>query len=417
MGARGDGVADVDGVPWFIPFALPGESVLATAIAPRGDGVFAEIQSIESPSPERQAAACRHFGRCGGCDLQHASPATYVAYKRDRVVAALGRRGLVADAITAPEPARPGQRRRLALAALRVAEGALVGLHQQGTNRIEALQECPVAHPDLVGLLAPLSAFLGVWLAPGAKADILATVTDVGLDLLVDGPPPPNDARAAAGDFMAACGAARLSWRPNPAAAAETMIELSKPTITLTGRVAPMPPGGFLQATPDGEAAIVAAVRSAVGAPASRSGARLADLFSGFGTLSLPLAQDGWKVLAVERDATAIAALLKASHGPGPRLPIDAAARDLDDRPFAEDELTPFAAVVFDPPRAGAKAQATMLARSAVPVVAAVSCNPETFARDARILVDGGYRLGRITVIDQFLWSHHVELVADFRRT
>lgn len=420
MGARGDGVAEVDGVSWFVPFALPGEIVLAAPFAARGEGVAAGLRAIEAPSPDRREAPCRHFGVCGGCDLQHLSPQAYIAFKRDRVVAALRRRGFepadIAAPIQAPAQAPAQARRRLALAALRIAEGVVIGLHQQGTHRIERLQECPVADPALVRLLGPAADYLRSWLPQGGKADLIATVAEPGLDLLVDGPPPPDDARAAAAAFMQAGGVARMSWRSGPTAPVETMLSLAEPSVTMSGRRVALPPGSFLQATQAGEAAIVAAVRAAAGAPAGKSGARLADLFCGCGTLSLPLAQDGWKVLAVERDPASIAALSKAARGPGPTLNVEGLVRDLDDRPLAEDELKGCAVVVFDPPRAGAKAQAEALARSAVPVVVAVSCNPETFARDARILVDGGYELGQITVIDQFLWSHHVELVAGFRR-
>ncbi len=416
LGARGDGVAKVDGVDWYIPFALPGELMRAQPAAPRGEGLAAKILEIERTSPDRIAPACRHFGACGGCDLQHLAPAPYRAFKRDRVFAALKRRGFEPGEIALPEAAPAAARRRLALAALRTADGVVLGLHQQGTHRIEKLLECPIADPSLVRLFAPAAAFLAIWLRQAAKADLIATVTEAGLDLLIEGPAPSDAARVAAGDFMAEAGVARLSWRAGPAAPSETVLTLADPTILLSGRVTPLPPGSFLQATAAGEAAIVAAVRKAIGKPPPKSSGRLADLFCGCGTLSLPLAQDGWKVTGVERDPVAISALLKASRGPGPTLPVEGFARDLDDRPLAEDELKGFAGVVFDPPRAGAKAQASALARSNVPLVAAISCNPETFARDARILVDGGYLMGEITVIDQFLWSHHVELVAGFRR-
>ena len=416
LGARGDGVGLVEDVTWFIPFALPGEQVLATPLGRRRDGVLADLTSLERASPDRIEAICRHFGRCGGCDLQHLRAGAYSAFKRDRVSIALARRGLEALDIASPDPAGVGERRRLALAALRTADGVLVGLHQQGAHRIEVLAECPVAHPALVQMLKPLAVFLKSWLIRnGAKADVLATVTDTGLDLLIEGSPPPPAARVSAGDFMSEAGIARLSWRAGPGQTSQVVLELASPTIRLGGRVMPLTAGGFLQATASGEAAIVAAVRAGLGEPPGRS-ARLLDLFSGCGAISLPLAQDGWRVTAVERDTTAISALLKATRSETPTLPMDTLVRDLEDRPLADEELTGVAAVVFDPPRAGAKPQATALARSAVPLVVAVSCNPETFARDARILVDGGYRMDKITVIDQFLWSHHVELTAVFRR-
>jgi 23S rRNA (uracil1939-C5)-methyltransferase len=416
LGARGDGVARVGDVPWFIPFALPGERVLATPRGSRSNGVLGELTSIERVSHDRIAPICQHFGRCGGCDLQHLSAGAYSIFKRDRVVTALARRGFEAPDIAPPEPAGVGERRRLALAALRTADGVLVGLHQQGAHRIEVLAECPVTHPALVQMLKPMSVFLKSWLIRnGAKADVMATVTDTGLDLLVEGSPPPPVARVSAGDFMSEAGIARLSWRAGPGQASEVVLELASPTIRLGGRVMPLIAGGFLQATARGEAAIVAAVRAGLGEPPGRS-ARLLDLFSGCGAISLPLAQDGWRVTAVERDAAALAALLKVTRSGTLTLPMDTLVRDLEDRPLADEELTGVGAVVFDPPRAGARPQATALARSAVPLVIAVSCNPETFARDARILVDGGYRMDKITVIDQFLWSHHVELTAVFRR-
>ena len=404
LGGRGDGVARLYEGELYVPFTLPGERVRARLGAPRGDGWAGRLDAVLQAAPERATPACRHFTRCGGCALQHLGSAAYADFKRDLIVSALARRGLVAGSVLATRISPPGSRRRASFAAQRGPRGCAVGFHAAGSTRLVPLVECPVAQPAIVALLPALAACLADCLPPGGTADVLVTALDGALDVAIDSATVPGlAAREALAGFAAERDLARLTWSGEPIALRRAV------RARFAGIAVALPPGGFLQATAEGEHAILEAVGAA-----SPSRGKVADLFAGCGTLSLPLAARGLAVHAVERDEAACAALDEAARAA--RLPVVAVARDLDRQPLAGHELDALAAVVFDPPRAGAAAQAAALAASTVPTVIAVSCHPGSFARDARSLVDGGYRLDTVQPIDQFLWSPHVELVAVFRR-
>jgi len=404
LGARGDGVARLYEGLLYVPFALPGERVQARLGAPRGDGWAGRLDAILAGAPDRANPACRHFTQCGGCALQHLAPADYAAFKRDLIASALARRGLAAAPIAAPLISPPGSRRRASFAARRGARGCVIGFHAAASPRIVPLAECPVTAPAIVDLLPALAACLERCLAVGDEAAVAVTRLDGDLDVAIDSAAVLELAgREALAALATERDLARLTWRGEP-------IALRRPVRTyFDGIAVAPPPGGFLQATADGERAILDSVLASMPAQG-----KIADLFAGCGTLGLPLAARGFAVRAVELDAAALAALTAAARAA--RLPVVGECRDLERQPLAPRELDGLAAVVLDPPRAGAAAQAAALAASAVPRVIMVSCHPGSFARDARILVDGGYRLEAVQPIDQFLWSAHVELVATFRR-
>jgi 23S rRNA (uracil1939-C5)-methyltransferase len=402
LGHLGDGVADVGGVQLFVPFVLDGEEVV---IRPGDDG-RADLVRIVTPSVERVAAPCRHFRACGGCALQHVAPTRYAEWKRDQVVAALSARGIDVEV----EPlvaARSRTRRRATFAAMRTKKGVTIGYYGRATHTIIAVQECPLVVPDIEQSLAALAEIVAPGLTRKGRASISVTATETGLDVAVSGgkEEPDGPLRAELAKRAAAADLARLTWD------GDILSERRTPLVTLSDlRVAP-PPGAFLQATKDGEESLVALVLEGVG-----DARRVIDLFAGCGTFSAALARRS-TVLAVESEPKSLAAFDRAVREQGPALglkPVELVTRDLFRRPLHMSELLKTDAVVFDPPRAGAAAQCEMLAASSVPKIIGVSCNPATFARDARTLIDGGYKLIRVTPVDQFLWSPHIELVGVF---
>ncbi|MBM2575399.1 class I SAM-dependent RNA methyltransferase [Jannaschia sp. Os4] len=392
LGAGGDGVAG-DGT--FVARTLPGEVVEGEAVEERLDA-----PRIITPSPDRVAPPCPHFKRCGGCALQHASDPFVAAWKAERVRAALAQRGLDAEvAGTATSP--PASRRRAALTGRRTKKGAVVGFHVRRSEEVVAIPGCTLLLPQIVERLPVLEAVARLAATRGGTVGLHVTWSDPGLDLVV------TDAKPATPDLLgevAALDLARVTWNGEP------LLLARAPSRRMGAATVTPPPGAFLQATDHGEAALLAAVRRAVG-----GASRIADLFAGCGTFALPLASAA-HVDAYDGDRALVAALRDGAATAPTLKPVTATARDLFRDPLTEAELTPYDAVVIDPPRAGAQAQIARLAASGVPTIAHVSCNPATFARDAGALVDAGYRMGPIAVVDQFRWSPHVELVAAFTR-
>ena len=383
IAARGDGVT-ASGK--HVAFAVPGD-------------VFHEDGTIE-PGPGHRQPPCRHFPECGGCQLQHLTDAAYADYCSSRIAGALAPHGLEAamrEAVLSP----PRSRRRAALRAFKAGGRVLIGFNAQGSNRIVDMRECHVLRPELFALVEPLRGLLSTILPAKRTAEIHFTSADQGVDLLLKG----VEVAGLEGIEMltAFCerhGLARLSI--DEGFGAEPRYEPRPATITLAGRAVPLPVGAFLQATVEGEAALTAAVLDAAAGAAAPL-----DLFAGLGTFALALPG---RVTAAEAALDAVVALKRASPE------IDAQHRDLYRRPYDEGELTDYDCVILDPPRAGAEQQVRTLAASAVPKIAYVSCNPATFARDARLLADGGYRLSWVQPVGQFLWSTHVELAAAFAR-
>ncbi|SFE37839.1 class I SAM-dependent RNA methyltransferase [Roseivivax sediminis] len=397
LGHRGDGIAPG---PLYVPGTLPGEEVSG---ALEGDTIPAP--KIVTPSADRVAPPCKHARACGGCQLQHASDGFVAAWKLDVVRAALAAHGLTAP--MRPVATSPAQtRRRATLSARRTKTGALAGFHRKRSDEIVAIPECRVLHPDIAGALPLAEAVARLGASRKGEIAVQITRSADGLDVAVTGGKPADAAlRSALADIARDHDLARLSWD------ADETLERRAPAVKLgTARVVP-PPGAFLQATPEGEAALQDAVAEAT------DGARhIVDLFAGCGTFTLPLASRA-SVHAVEAGRDMLAALDRGwRHAHGLRQ-VTTEARDLFRNPLPAVDLARFDAAVIDPPRAGAEAQIAELAEAGPARIAHVSCNPVTFARDCATLARAGYGINWLQVVDQFRWSAHVEIVAQLSRT
>jgi 23S rRNA (uracil1939-C5)-methyltransferase len=404
MAGQGDGVAETPDGPVFAPLTLPGETVRGEV----GDGRLEGVEIVEA-SPDRIAPVSPHYGECGGCSLQHWAGGPYLAWKRDQVIASLARERIETE-VEATVAVPPGSRRRLALHARRLADGRVVlGFKARKSWRLVEVTACPVADPRLVRAFPALTRVAAAFLDhPKSAPTLHVTWTLDGLDVDVTGVERRSglsgDSRAQAIRAAAAADLARLSL------AGETLVMARQPRVAFGPATVPLPAGAFLQAVPEAEAAMVSRAVEAV-----RGAKKVADLFCGAGTFTFPLATVA-AVVAADASAAGIAAL-KAGIGTAKGLkPIAAEARDLFRRPLTPFDLKGCEAIVFDPPRAGAIDQTAQIAGTKASVVVSVSCNPQTFARDARVLIDAGFRLERVTPVDQFLWSSHVELVAVLRR-
>jgi 23S rRNA (uracil1939-C5)-methyltransferase len=408
VGVRGDGVAEHEGRRYFVPYTLPGETVEAEPRDKRGEGIAADLVTVLAPSRHREPPPCSHFTVCGGCALQHWRRDAYTAWKVEQIARALAQRGVDAPRFEPPLVGAPGERRRADFVLRRQGRRVTAGFHERTSPRIVDITTCVVARPGLNALLDPLRAALATVLPDGGAADAMANETDSGIDLLVR----PHkrldlslERREALVALAERADLARLSWGDR--ASAEPVVVRRTPLLLFgEARVEP-PPGAFLQATRRAEQAMRAAVTEWTGdAP------RLVDLFAGVGALTMGRAG---KVALFESDKAMVAAADAAGRRlGGGRLAIE--RRDLFRNPLTAAELDGFDAVVLDPPRAGAAAQAGELARAKARRVVYASCDPGSFARDARTLQEGGYRLEKLLPIDQFLWSPHVELIALFAR-
>ncbi|MBW7850461.1 MAG: class I SAM-dependent RNA methyltransferase [Rhodospirillales bacterium] len=407
VGARGDGIARLGEGTVFVGGTAPGDRVRVRLDGRRGEGLAGTLVELLEAGPDRVEPLCRHFGDCGGCALQHLSAARHDAWKSDLLITALARQGLPVDGVRPLASVPAGTRRRATFAFVRAGKGTIVGFNARLSDRIVDVAECPLLDPTLTALLTPLRTVLAD-VGTGLGGDVTVTRTEGGLDVLVQA-----EARLDIFDrerlaaFADSSDLARLSWR-RPGEEAEPLV-CRRPAVVTMGGVAVEPPaGGFLQPSAEGERLLAGLVVEAVGgAP------RVADLFAGCGSFTFPLAATA-AVHAVEGDAAALGALRAAAHRAG--LKVTCEARDLARRPLIGPELKAYDAVVFDPPRAGAAPQAQALADAGPPLVVAVSCSPATLARDAAILVAGGYALVAVTPVDQFPWSAHLEAVAVFRR-
>jgi 23S rRNA (uracil1939-C5)-methyltransferase len=400
---RGDGLAETPAGPLYVPYTLPGETVLVEPVPGHPDRRHA--LRIETPSPQRIAPICPHFGVCGGCAMQHWQAEHYREWKRALVVEALRQSGLEAP-VDALIDAHGLGRRRATFHARRGGTDVLtVGFATLRAHQLVAIDRCPVLAPALDGALKAAWAIAEALKPQNKPLDIQVTATEAGLDVDVRGSGELNSARQASLARIAQSHRlARLTRH------GELIAQQSAPTVTIGRARVALPPGGFLQATAAGEAALAKLVLTA-----AAKAKHVADLFCGVGPFALRLAERV-RVAAFDQDASAVASLRQAANAVSGLKPVEASARDLYRRPLVAQELTQFDALVFDPPRQGAQAQAQQLANSQVPLVIAVSCNPATFARDARLLVDGGYRLTGVTPVDQFRYSPHVEIVARFDR-
>jgi len=402
MGHRGDGIADGPDGPIFVPGTLPGETAEVESVPGHPDR--RQLLNVEKPSTERIAPICPHFGVCGGCAVQHWQDGPYRAWKRNLVVEALREAGLDAPVSELIDAHGEG-RRRTVFHARRGSHDVLeVGFSAARAHRVVPIDRCPVLAKSLDGALGAAWAIAEA-LGPAQKPlDIAVTATDAGLDVDVRGSGPLTASLIAALAHIAAeKNLARLTRH------GELIVQRRVPTLRMGTATVALPPAAFLQATAEGEATLSRLVLSACAKTK-----HIADLFCGVGPFALRLAERG-RILAADDDEAALAALKRAAATPGLK-PIETEARDLFRSPLVTSELRRFDAVVFDPPRQGAQAQARELASSGVPLVVAVSCNPATFARDAAELVRGGYRLREVTPVDQFRYSAHVEIVGKLER-
>ena len=396
LGHLGDGIA---AGPVYAPRVLPGEVIDGELV---GDRITSP--KIITPSPDRVSAPCRHYKSCGGCSVQHASDAFVEDWKVGIVRTALEAQGLdvqVEEVSTSP----PGSRRRAVFSGRRLKKGALVGFHGRGSGTLTAVPDCTVLDPRILEKTPALETLVTLTASRKSEVSVAVTLTNGGCDVTVlGGSEPDGPLRIELSEIAARHDLARLSWND------EVIVMRQTPSIRFGKANVTPPPNAFLQATPEGEAALLRSVKEAVG-----EADRVVDLFGGCGTFALPMAETA-SVHAVEGQTDMLRALDDGWRKADGLKTVTTEVRDLFRRPMEPDELNRFDAAVIDPPRAGAEAQMRCIAASGLTTVASVSCNPVTFARDAKILSDAGFFIKWLRLVDQFRWSAHIELAALFER-
>lgn len=401
---KGDGVAETEAGAVFVPYTLEGETVTALVEGSRG-----ELKAVVEASSDRIEPVCQHYGACGGCALQHLSASRYAAFKRQQVMDAFASRGFdvpVDDVVVCNK----GSRRRAVFAAVRAGHKVLFGYHTAKSNRLVDIQECAVVSSEIMACVPALRKLAGQILPRKGELKFTVTLTQTGLDVAISGL-----GRSADKHIPALSEAAMMNDFARLTSDGETILEIRKPVLNMSGVAVSVPSGGFIQAASSAEAAMNALVRKGLDGCK-----KVADLFCGAGTLTFGIAAYA-NVHGVEGDAEALKALDQGRRTASGLKKLSLERRDLFRRPLMAQELNNFGkgydGVVFDPPRAGAQAQCEELAKSDVKKIVAVSCNAASFARDLRILVDGGYEIKQVTPIDQFLYSPHVEVVALLERS
>jgi 23S rRNA (uracil1939-C5)-methyltransferase len=404
MGARGDAMAEGPRGPIYAPFALPGERLRARIAGDR-----AEIAELLEASPERQAPACAHFGRCGGCQLQHWQEQPYLAWKREQVVDALTRRGLGGAVVDETIPAWGAGRRRAALHASRQGGRVRIGFIERGGARLTAIDACPALAAPLEAVVLKLAPLAELALPARGDITLACLLTDAGVDVAIKGAGRAEALRG--GAFAELCAIAETLRLARVSIDGEPIVTRAKPILSMGRALVSPPPGAFTQPTVLGEETLAGlALNALAGAQ------RVVDLFSGIGTFALRAAEQA-EVLAVESEAEALGALKAGADGAAGALKqVTTLRRDLLRTPFSSLEMKKYDGAVIDPPRSGAKLQAEQIARAGVRKLAYVSCDPASFARDVKILVEYGFSLTRVTPVDQFRWSPHVEVVGALER-
>ena len=415
LGAKGDGIAETDWGTVFIPFAAPGDVVRVRLEKSKNRFRRGKILSILEPGPERQDAACRHFNKCGGCSVQQLSNSTYQSWKHEIVYQALERQKIDTSVLTNLVTGRPYTRRRVRVFFRRLTEGGILGFREKGSRRIVALEECPVTVSEILVVLPELREMMIHCLEVGDSAEIALTSSNTGLDITLSLPIEPSLAtRERLAAFADLHDISRINWKlfdSNFAQTAEPVVTRRAVTMQFGDVAVKIPPDAFVQPTAQGEDIIREKVMEAV-----ENAKRIIELFAGCGALALPLAAKGHQVSAFDLAEDHIAALWLAarSNRMGDRVKVE--TRNLDRRPLVGSDFDGVDAVILDPPRGGAAPQAIHLAASEVPLIAYVSCDPHSFARDAGVLLRGGYRLEAVMPFDQFLWSPHVEMSGVFNK-
>ncbi|MCG8492903.1 MAG: class I SAM-dependent RNA methyltransferase [Sneathiellales bacterium] len=410
VGAQGDGVGFKDGQTYYVPFTAAGDVVIAEAGEKRGNGQTASLKEIIQPSADRQKPECRHFGTCGGCNLQHLIPASLSNWKREKLKSILKKEGIETVKINPVEVSPAYSRRRVEFVASKRKKGVMIGYHVRKSHQVFDVGECPLIHPDLISLVKPLRQMLSSFLPRNSKARLTLTHTLGGPDLLITCAVTPDlEQREILAEFASQNSLSRISCYHEEERLLEVISERKEPLIPVEEHTVSLPPGGFLQATMEGQDKLIELMMQALPKNAS-----ILDLFAGCGSFTLPASKNAKSLLAIEGDEDLTKALQTASNAQ--MLNISTDYRDLFRRPLLPEELERFDTVIIDPPRAGAKAQVEELARSTIKKIIFISCNPASFARDARTLIDAGFSMSEITPVDQFLWSPHIELFTVFEK-
>jgi len=404
VGHHGDGVAMSGGSKIYVPYTLGGETV-DVAPVPGHHPDRRRLITVEAASPARITPFCPHFGVCGGCAIQHWDAEPYHAWKRELVVTTLAQGGIDCEVAPLVDAHGLGRRRITLHARMGTHDVLKVGFAAANSHDIVPIDRCPILDPHLDGAIEAAWAIAEPLISMGKPLDIQITATNSGLDVDVRGSGPLSTAMI--GRLSRVAEQHRLARLTRHG---ELVLMRSPPVVSIGTAQVALPPGSFLQATVEGEERL-----AALASAHCKRGKYIADLFCGVGPFALRLAAKS-RIAAFDSDAGAVAALQKAATSTSGLKPVKAEARDLFRRPLMPQELRDYDTVVFDPPRQGAQAQATQLAASKIPVVVAISCNVTTFARDAKILIDGGYKIEGVTPVDQFRHTPHVELVAKFRR-
>ncbi|MBG78111.1 MAG: RNA methyltransferase [Alphaproteobacteria bacterium] len=415
VGQKGDGVAHLDdGRTVFIDRALPGELLDIKLFKTKDGALRGTIAEVVAPSPQRAQAPCPHYDTCGGCQMQHMAQDAYRAWKHDKVESILSQH---IDEFDLPDfspdisiPA--GTRRRVTFACVKTNNKIVMGYHKRRSKHISDIHECLIVDPVLMRVREQIKPYLMEIVKDNRVIDVFLQVLDGGIDCVITGPVgkdkkgvPDFSVQEACGRMLHETDIARISWRMRERAEPELLLE-AHPLFKRAGALqVPVPPLAFLQPSREGEEALAQAVMNAVPEGAKRA----ADLFAGHGTFTGYMRDKKLQVDAFENDKRAVAALRRAGHA-------QAKEWDLFKYPLDGKELSGYDVIVLDPPRAGARDQAECIARSQVPCVIYVSCNPSTFARDAGRLIEGGYDLKTIQIVDQFIWSTHAEVIGVFER-
>lgn len=414
VGRRGDGVGTLGGRPVFVPRALPGELVHVKLDSDRGEGLSGRLLALIESSPDRVTPPCPHYDECGGCSLQHWSDEAYARWTRERVRDMMDRNNITVGHWPEPVFVPAHTRRRATFAAVMRSGKLSFGFHKTRTHFVTDIPSCMVLSPRLQAVMDAVRPHLRALLSDGQDADIFVQDTGISLDMLITGQigarkDPQLKQREAMAAMVHDAQLARLCWRLRERDEPE-LIAQAAPVTKMAGNLPViLPPGAFMQPSKAGEEALVAAALAPMHAARAKN---TADLFAGCGTFTGPMLDLG-SVTAIESDGPAADALGQAAQHTA-HLRVE--KRNLFTTPLKAGELEKFDAVLFDPPRAGAFAQAQEMAHCDVPLLVGVSCNPATFARDARVLCDGGYKLDALHIVDQFTWSAHVELVGIFKR-
>jgi len=410
LGSAGDGVGELDGVPCFVPYSAAGDVLRVNKVDNRGAGILAEIEEIITPSPDRQDIKCRHFGTCGGCSLQHLNDDFVADWKANLIRQALAQKDIT-DVVINPTVMSPEfSRRRVEFVAKKRKKGVMIGYHRPRSHQIFDVGECPLLQPELLALVKPLRAILPDLMPRNSEARLTLTATKNGVDLLVSIAAAIDlEGREQLATFAQTHKLCRISWYDETEKLMDQVASIKPAAITVGETDTLLPAGGFLQATLHGQETLVQLMLEHL-----PTKSRVVDLFAGCGTFTLPAAPFAKEVHAVEGSHTHTENMQLAANQQ--MLAVSTEARDLFRRPLLAEEFKGFDVVIIDPPRAGAKAQVQEIGLSNIKTVIFISCSPKSFARDAEVLLDYGFKMSPITPVDQFRWSTHIELFTTFTR-